>query len=184
MRAGIGFDAHRFGAERPLVLGGVTFAGAPGLHGHSDADVVSHAVCDALLGAANLGDLGTHFPDTDPEWKDASGSQLLGRVRELLRERGYDVASVDVTLMLESPRIGAHRAEMSSNIAACLGVEAERVGIKATTTEGMGFVGRGEGAACIAVALVVPRGEGSGATPEWSGGARGTPPPDGTGTDD
>ncbi|MGH7857117.1 MAG: 2-C-methyl-D-erythritol 2,4-cyclodiphosphate synthase [Candidatus Binatia bacterium] len=154
MRAGIGFDAHRFGADRPLVLGGVTFAGAPGLHGHSDADVVCHAICDALLGAANLGDIGTHFPDTDPAFEGASGADLLRRVRELLAGRGYDVASVDVTLMLESPMIGAHRAEMSSNIAASLRVEADRVSVKATTTEGMGFVGRGEGAACMAVVVV------------------------------
>lgn len=154
MRAGIGFDAHRFGADRPLVLGGVTFADAAGLVGHSDADVVCHAVCDALLGASGLGDLGDHFPDSDPAWKDASGADLLGRVRELIAERGYDVASVDVTLMLESPTIGAHRVEMSTNIAAFLRIDADRVGVKATTTEGMGFVGRGEGAACMAVALV------------------------------
>ncbi len=159
MRAGIGFDVHRFGADRPLVLGGVRVPGAPGLHGHSDADVVCHAVCDALLGAASLGDLGTHFPDDDPAWKDASSLGLLGRVGELLADRGYHVASVDVTIVLESPKIAAHRADMTTNIAEALGIDAGRVSVKATSTEGLGFVGRGEGAACMAVAVVEGRGD-------------------------
>lgn len=154
MRAGIGFDVHPFDVDRPLVLGGVTIEGSPGLAGHSDADVVSHAVADALLGAANLGDIGAHFPDTDAAWKDASSLDLLSRVAKLVTEAGFHIASVDATVLLEAPKIAGHRNEMCERMAGALGVPPARVSVKATTTEGLGTVGRGEGAACMAVALI------------------------------
>lgn len=154
MRAGIGFDVHRFDETRPLVLGGVTIPDAPGLLGHSDADVLSHAIGDALLGAANLGDLGTHFPDSDAAWKDASSIDLLQRIAEMLAGQGFTISSIDATLLLEAPKIGPHRDEMAGNIAVALGVAARAVSVKATTTEGLGTVGRGEGAACMAIAVV------------------------------
>jgi 2-C-methyl-D-erythritol 2,4-cyclodiphosphate synthase len=156
MRVGIGFDVHRFDATRRLVLGGVTIEGAPGLAGHSDADVLSHAVADAVLGAAALGDLGSHFPDTDPAHKDASSLALLRHVVELVEAAGYRVTSVDATLLLEAPKIAPYVAQMRESLAGALGVGPECVGVKATTTEGLGTVGRGEGAACMAVALLQP----------------------------
>ncbi len=154
MRAGIGFDVHPFDSERKLVLGGVTIEGSPGLAGHSDADVVCHAVADALLGAANLGDIGAHFPDSDAAWKDASSLDLLARVSKLVADAGFQIESVDASVLLEAPKISHHREEMSSRIAEALGVPPARVSLKATTTEGLGTVGRGEGAACMAVALI------------------------------
>jgi 2-C-methyl-D-erythritol 2,4-cyclodiphosphate synthase len=153
MRAGIGFDAHAFDPSRPLVLGGVTIPDAPGLSGHSDADVVSHAIADALLGAANLGDLGAHFPGTD-EWKDASSTTILARVANMLEDRRYRIASIDATVLLETPKLGSHAVAMCKAVAEALGIEAELVSVKATTTDGLGTVGRGEGAACMAIALV------------------------------
>lgn len=143
---------HRFDASRPLILGGVTIPDAPGLAGHSDADVVCHAVADAVLGACGLGDIGEHFPPGSREWKDASSIVLLERVAEMARHAGRRVTSVDAVLMLESPKISPVRDEMRRNLARVLGTE--DIGIKATTTEGLGPVGRGEGAACMAVALV------------------------------
>lgn len=156
MRAGIGFDAHAFDDSRPLVLGGVTIEGARGLAGHSDADVVCHAIADALLGAANLGDLGTHFPNSD-EWKDASSIDILIAVQRMLDERGYAISSVDATVLLEAPRIGPHTGDMRKRIALALAVDPELVSVKATTTDGLGTVGRGEGAACMAVASIDAR---------------------------
>lgn len=155
MRAGIGFDVHRFDDARPLVLGGVTIEGHPGLAGHSDADVLCHAVADAVLGAASLGDIGEHFPSGDPRWKDASSLALLGRVRELTIAAGYRVSSVDAVLVLRSPTVAPYREAMKANVAGALGVAPDAVGVKATTTDGLGAIGRGEGAACTAVALVV-----------------------------
>ena len=152
MRVGIGFDVHRFDEARPLVLGGVTFPGGPGLAGHSDADVVCHAIADALLGAAALGDIGTHFPDTDPRWKDASSIDLLEQVAALVAKAGLSVVSVDATVLLEAPKIAPQRDEMRERISAALGVDVGAVSVKATTTEGLGTVGRGEGVACMAVA--------------------------------
>ena len=152
MRAGIGFDAHAFDDDRELVLGGVRL-GRPGLAGHSDADVVSHSVADALLGAAALGDLGAHFPP-DGRWRDASSLDLLAEVAGLLGRDGYSVGNVDVTVCAERPRLSEHRDEMVTRIAQALGVETSRVSVKATTTDGLGFVGRGEGIAAFAVALV------------------------------
>jgi len=154
LRVGMGYDVHRVEAGRPLVLGGVRFESAWGLAGHSDADVLSHAVGDALLGAAGLGDLGEHFPPGDPRWKDASSLDLLARIAGLLRERGARITNVDAILVAESPRLAPHRAAVCANIAGALGIEPDRVSVKATTNETLGAVGRGEGLAALAVALV------------------------------
>jgi 2-C-methyl-D-erythritol 2,4-cyclodiphosphate synthase len=154
IRVGIGYDCHPFAADRRLVLGGVEIAHERGLAGHSDADVLTHAVVDALLGAAALGDLGEHFPEADERYRDADSLQLLARVVELLTSRGLAVGNVDATVIVEAPRISPHRDRMRESLATALGVEAARVSVKATTGEGMGFIGRGEGAAALAVATV------------------------------
>ena len=156
MRAGIGFDAHAFDDARPLVLGGVTIEGARGLAGHSDADVVCHAIGDALLGAANLGDLGSHFPNGD-EWRNASSIDILVAVQRMLDAHGYVVSSIDATVLLEEPRIAPYTDEMRKKIAVALAVDPGIVSVKATTTDGLGTIGRGEGAACLAVALIEAR---------------------------
>jgi 2-C-methyl-D-erythritol 2,4-cyclodiphosphate synthase len=148
MRSGIGYDSHRFAAGRRLVLGGVEVAHETGLEGHSDADVVTHAVIDALLGAAGLGDLGSHFPPAEERWRDADSIDLLRVVLGLL---DGPVANVDVTVICERPRLDAHRERMQGNLAAAIGAP---VNVKATTNEGMGWIGRGEGIAAIAVALL------------------------------
>jgi 2-C-methyl-D-erythritol 2,4-cyclodiphosphate synthase len=155
VRTGIGWDSHRLVAGRPLILGGVAIESELGLEGHSDADVLTHAVIDALLGAAGLDDIGTHFPDSDDRWRGADSIELLGGCAGLLAERGLRVANVDATLMLERPRIGPHRAQMRERLAAAIGVTPEAVNVKATTGEGIGFVGRVEGAAALAVATLV-----------------------------
>jgi 2-C-methyl-D-erythritol 2,4-cyclodiphosphate synthase len=154
IRVGIGYDCHPFAADRRLVLGGVEIAHERGLAGHSDADVLTHAVVDALLGAAALGDLGEHFPEADERYRDADSLQLLARVVELLTSRGLAVGNVDATVIVEAPRISPHRDRMRESLATALGVEAARVSVKATTGEGMGFIGRGEGAAALAIATV------------------------------
>ncbi|HEX2397031.1 MAG TPA: 2-C-methyl-D-erythritol 2,4-cyclodiphosphate synthase [Solirubrobacteraceae bacterium] len=154
IRVGIGYDCHPFAADRRLVLGGVEIAHERGLAGHSDADVLTHAVVDALLGAAALGDLGEHFPEADERYRDADSLQLLARVVELLTSRGLVVGNVDATVIVEAPRISPYRDRMRESLATALGVEAARVSVKATTGEGMGFIGRGEGAAALAVATV------------------------------
>lgn len=148
MRVGIGYDSHRFAAGRRLVLGGVEIEHDAGLAGHSDADVITHAVIDALLGAAGLGDLGTHFPPDDEAWRDADSLDLLRTVVGML---DAPVANVDATVICEAPKLGAHRAEIEHNLREAIGAPAS---VKATTNEGMGFTGRGEGIACIAVALL------------------------------
>ncbi len=148
MRVGIGYDSHRFGGDGPLLLGGVEVEHAAGLEGHSDADVLTHAIIDALLGAAGLGDLGTHFPPSEDEWRDADSLDLLRTVVGML---SGPVGNVDATVICEAPRLGPHRAEMERNLADVLGAP---VSVKATTNERMGFLGRGEGIAAIAVALV------------------------------
>lgn len=155
MRVGLGFDAHAFGDGRDLVLGGVVVPYDRGLHGHSDADVVSHAVGDAALGAAGLGDLGEHFPAT-AEWKDASSLSILQAVSRALTEAGQRVANVDATVIAQAPRLSAHIGLMRTNLAAALGIDADLVSVKATTTDHMGFTGRGEGIAAMAVVLVEP----------------------------
>jgi 2-C-methyl-D-erythritol 2,4-cyclodiphosphate synthase len=157
VRTGIGFDVHAFGGERPLVLGGVTIAGARGLAGHSDADVLCHAIADAVLGAGALGDIGQHFPSSDERWRDAAGTDLLHRCVALAEQAGFVVRSIDATVVLEAPPISAYRDEMRKRIAEATGVDLDAVSIKATTTDGLGLVGRGEGAAALAVATLEPR---------------------------
>ena len=148
MRIGTGYDAHRFARDRRLVLGGVEIEHELGLEGHSDADVLTHAIIDALLGAAGLGDLGTHFPPSDDRWRDADSLDLLRTVLGMLDQ---PVVNVDATVICEEPRLADHRAEMERNLSETVGAP---VSVKATTNEGMGFAGRGEGICCIAVALV------------------------------
>lgn len=154
MRIGIGYDIHRFDHSRTLVLGGVTFDGEPGLAGHSDADVLLHAIIDALLGAAGMGDIGTHFPPGDPEWKDANSTALLEQTAGMLVVRQFAVDYIDSTVIAERPKIAARAAEMRKVIARAVGIQPERVNVKATTNEGLGDIGRGEGIAAMAVTLL------------------------------
>lgn len=155
MRIGSGFDVHAFGPGDYVTLCGVRIPHVQGVVAHSDGDVPLHALCDALLGAAGLGDIGEHFPDTDPQWRGADSRALLRRVVTLLAERGLEPGNVDITLLAGAPRVSSHRATMRANVAADLGLPPARVNVKATTTEGLGFVGRREGIAAHAVALVV-----------------------------
>ncbi|MGH2729551.1 MAG: 2-C-methyl-D-erythritol 2,4-cyclodiphosphate synthase [Actinomycetota bacterium] len=152
-RVGIGVDAHAFEAGRPLVLGGVHFEGAMGLSGHSDADVICHAIADALLGAAGLGDLGDHFPNDD-RWSEASSLDILRDAVGLVRVEGWSVGNIDVTVVAEAPPLAPVRDQMVANVADALGVDHDAVSIKATTSDGLGFTGRREGIGAIAVALV------------------------------
>jgi 2-C-methyl-D-erythritol 2,4-cyclodiphosphate synthase len=154
VRTGLGFDTHAFAAGRPLILGGVDIPHEEGLAGHSDADVLTHAVIDALLGAAALGDIGQHFPDTDPRFKDADSLELLRTVVVYLDERGWAIGNVDATVVLERPKLAPYRDAIRAALAGALGVPEAAVNVKATTGEGMGFVGRGEGAAALAVATL------------------------------
>lgn len=154
MRVGIGFDIHRFGEDRRLILGGVEFPGEQGLVGHSDADVVTHAVIDALLGAAALGDIGQHFPPDDERWRDASSLDLLRLVRALLEGDGYQPVNIDVAVAAQRPHIGERRHAMGEKLAAALGIGRQAVSVKATTAEGLGAIGRAEGIAAWAVAAV------------------------------
>jgi 2-C-methyl-D-erythritol 2,4-cyclodiphosphate synthase len=151
-RVGQGFDVHPFAeVDRPLVLGGVVFEGERGLAGHSDSDVIAHAVADALLGAAGLGDIGMHFPDTDPAWAGADSLRLLAEVTRLVRQAGWSVANVDCSVVLEAPKLAPRRDEMQAALAAVVGAD---VTIKGKRAEGLGALGRGEGIACWAVALL------------------------------
>lgn len=163
VRVGQGFDVHAFSDDpgRRLVLGGVTFEGSPGLVGHSDADVVAHACADALLGAAGLGDLGAHFPDTDPEWAGADSIELLAEVGRRVRAAGWEPANVDGAVVCETPKLAPHRAAMEARLSAAVGAP---VTVKANRAEGLGALGRAEGIACFAVALVVAP-EAGGAAP-------------------
>ena len=156
MRVGIGYDIHPFEPGRVLVLGGVKIEGVWGLKGHSDADVLLHAVTDAMLGAAALGDLGDHFPDTDPQWKDAPSAVLLSEVRAKVRAKGWVATNVDVTVIAERPKIGPYRPSMRRRLAELLGLEEDAVSVKATTHEGLGTLGRGEGIATVAVVMLGP----------------------------
>lgn len=153
-RVGLGIDFHRFTADRPLILGGVSVPHEQGLLGHSDADVLTHAICDALLGAAGLGDIGVHFPDSDEAYRGASSIGLLGEVMAKVRDAGLRPVNVDATVIAEEPKLTPHFAEMREILSRALGIEAGLVGLKATTSEGMGAVGRGEGIAAFAVALI------------------------------
>jgi 2-C-methyl-D-erythritol 2,4-cyclodiphosphate synthase len=155
LRSGIGYDSHRFAEGRPLILGGVEIEGAErGLSGYSDADVLTHAVMDALLGAAALADIGDHFPDSDERWRDADSIALLAEVCGLVRAEGFAIANVDATVVCEAPRLGPWRDAMRARLAEAIGLDPGAVSVKFTTNEGMGFVGRGEGAAALAVATL------------------------------
>lgn len=157
MRIGHGFDVHAFAEGRDLIIGGVKIDHSLGLQGHSDADVLIHAICDALLGAAALGDIGQHFPDSDPRYKGIDSRKLLHQVVALVRENGWAVGNVDATLIAQAPRMAPHIPAMRANLAADLGVFETEVNIKATTTERLGFTGRGEGIAAAAVCLLQAR---------------------------
>jgi 2-C-methyl-D-erythritol 2,4-cyclodiphosphate synthase len=155
-RIGIGYDSHTFGAERPLVLAGVSIAHDSGLTGHSDGDAVAHAVTDAVLGAAALGDIGALFPDTDPQWRGADSMRMLATACERVRAAGFAVGNVDVTVVTQRPRLVPHVPAMRERLAAVLGVAAGSVSVKGKTNEGMDAVGRGEGLQVFAVALLLP----------------------------
>lgn len=155
MRIGSGFDVHAFGPGDHVMLGGVRIAHTQGVLAHSDGDVLLHALCDALLGAAGLGDIGQHFPDSDARWRGAASAQFVRAAISLVGERGYVVANADLTLLAEAPRIGPHRDAIRRSIAELLQVDTDAVNVKATTTEKMGFTGRGEGLAAMASVLLV-----------------------------
>jgi 2-C-methyl-D-erythritol 2,4-cyclodiphosphate synthase len=153
-RTGLGYDCHRFGENRRLVLGGIEIEHERGLLGHSDADVLTHAIIDALLGAAALGDIGQHFPDTDERYRDADSIGLLRAAVELLRGHGFAIRNVDATVVLERPKLAPARERIRARLAEALGIDLEQVSVKATRGEGMGFVGREEGAAALAIATI------------------------------
>lgn len=156
MRIGQGFDVHRLVSGRKLVLGGVEVPYEKGLLGHSDADVLVHAIMDALLGAIGAGDIGVHFPDNDPSFKDIDSMVLLGRVLTLMNEHGFKIVNIDGTIIAQQPKLAEYIPQMRQKIADLAGVEVSRINIKATTTEGLGFTGRGEGIGALAIALVEP----------------------------
>ncbi len=156
-RVGIGYDSHRFVEGRPLILGGVTIPHSRGLAGHSDADAVAHALTDAILGAAGAGNIGQLFPDTDPQWKDADSMELLRTAHELVRGRGLRLVQADLTVITELPKLQPHLAPMAASLAARLALPTGAINVKAKTNEGLGFIGRGEGLAVMAVALLEAR---------------------------
>jgi 2-C-methyl-D-erythritol 2,4-cyclodiphosphate synthase len=158
VRIGHGFDAHRLVEGRPLVLGGVRIPFERGALGHSDGDVLAHAIADALLGAAALGDLGSRFPDTDPRWKDADSMELLRECVAAVRDAGFGIANVDATIVVDKPKLAPFIEQMRQKIASCLGIPSNCVGIKAKSSEGMGYTGDGTGLAAHAVALLVVKG--------------------------
>ncbi len=154
MRIGMGYDIHQLVTGRNLVLGGLTIPFEKGLLGHSDADVLVHAVCDALLGAAGLGDIGIHFPDTDPAFKDIYSMELLSRTYAMVQEKGFSIINADATVFAEAPKLSPHRTEMEQNIARALETSPDRINIKATTGEGLGMIGKGEGISSMCVVLI------------------------------
>ena len=154
MRVGIGYDVHAFGEGDHVMLGGVRIPHTYGLVAHSDGDVALHALCDALLGAMALGDIGEHFPDTDPRWKGADSRRFLRHCAALVREHGWRLVNADLTVVAQEPRIGPYRVQMRQNVADDLGVRLDRINLKATTTEGLGALGRSEGLACQAIVLL------------------------------
>lgn len=154
MRVGMGYDVHRLGEGRRLILGGVDIPFPMGLQGHSDADVLTHAIIDALLGAAGLGDIGRHFPESDPQYDNISSLTLLAQVRELLRRQGWRVGNIDATVVAQRPKVAPYAEAMRHRLAETLGIAPDLVGVKATTTDGLGVTGRGEGMAAYAVALL------------------------------
>lgn len=153
-RVGHGYDVHAFTSGDHVMLGGVKLPYAQGVKAHSDGDVLLHALCDALLGAAALGDIGMHFPDSDPKWRGADSRTFVRQVAAMLRERGYQVMNIDATVLADAPRLGDYRAQMCANIAADLGIDVACVNVKATTSERLGFIGRREGLACHVVVLL------------------------------
>jgi 2-C-methyl-D-erythritol 2,4-cyclodiphosphate synthase len=157
IRMGFGYDIHAFAEDRKLILGGVEIPFERGLKGHSDADVLIHAVCDALLGALALGDIGKHFPDTDPKWKDADSKIFLKETNKLVRENGYLINNIDSTIVLQRPKIAPFIEKMRSNLADVLDLGIDQISVKATTSEGIGFVGREEGAAAFATVLIMSK---------------------------
>ena len=154
MRIGHGFDVHRLVVGRKCIIGGVEIAHEKGLDGHSDADVLLHAICDALLGAAGLGDIGKHFPPTDARYKGIDSRELLRHVIDLIKNKGFKVGNIDATVICEAPKLAPYTAQMCANIAADCGVDVSQINVKATTTEKLGFTGRGEGVAAEAVCLI------------------------------
>ena len=154
MRVGMGYDVHKLVEGRPLILGGVEIPHTLGLLGHSDADVLVHAIMDALLGAAALGDIGKHFPDTDPQYKGISSMKLLSHVAELIREKGYVVENIDATIIAQKPKMRPHIPQMEENIAGALGISTDQVNVKATTEENLGFTGSGEGMSAHSVCII------------------------------
>jgi 2-C-methyl-D-erythritol 2,4-cyclodiphosphate synthase len=156
LRIGQGFDIHKFVEGRKLVLGGVEFDHPQGLAGHSDADVLTHAVIDALIGAAGLGDIGMHFPPGDPAYRDASSIGLLETICKAVGSLGYRIVNIDATVLAQAPRIGPHRGEMMGNLASATGLDPVRINVKAASPEGLGFLGRSEGIAALAVAMIEP----------------------------
>ena len=154
MRIGMGYDIHRLVEGRKLVLGGVTIPFEKGLLGHSDADVLVHAVCDALLGAAGLGDIGLHFPDTNSEYKDVASIKILAKTYELIRGKGFSIMNLDSTIFADAPKLSPYRDAMQKNISRTIEIEQDRVNVKATTFEGLGMIGKGEGIGAMCVALI------------------------------
>ena len=154
MQIGIGYDVHRLVTGRQLILGGALIPFDKGLLGHSDADVLVHAVCDALLGSVGLGDIGLHFPDTDPQYKNISSLKLLAQTNEMVRQKGFTICNIDTTIFAEAPRIGPYRDTMQKNLAHAVEVDPGCINIKATTTEGLGIIGQGEGIGAMSVVLV------------------------------
>ncbi len=155
MRIGMGYDVHRLVEDRDLIIGGVKIPFEKGLLGHSDADVLLHAICDALLGAAALGDIGMHFPDTDPKYKGIDSILLLSHVGNLIKENGYEIGNIDATIIAQRPKLAPYRPTMAENVAKALGISVNQVCIKATTEEGLGFTGRQEGIAAQAITLLI-----------------------------
>lgn len=154
MRAGIGYDVHAFAEGRPLILGGVTIPAVRGLAGHSDADAVIHAIVDALLGAAALGDIGQHFPSSDPRWAGAPSTHFLVHAHDLVQAQGLRIVNLDATIIAERPKMAPYIPAMRAHLSTTLGLNLAQVSVKATTTDGLGFTGRGEGIACLAIAVV------------------------------
>ena len=154
MQIGIGYDVHRLVTERRLILGGVHIPFEKGLLGHSDADVLVHAICDALLGSAGLGDIGRHFPDTDPRYKDISSLKLLSQTNAMVRKKGFSICNIDTIIFAEAPKIGPYREAMQKNLAHAVEVAPDCINIKATTTEGLGVIGKGDGIGAMSVVLV------------------------------
>jgi 2-C-methyl-D-erythritol 2,4-cyclodiphosphate synthase len=155
MRVGIGYDVHKLVEGRQLILGGVDIQFERGLSGHSDADVLTHAVCDALLGAAGLGDIGLHFPDTDPRYKDISSLKLLRATFQMVSEKGFSILNVDTVIFAEAPKLSPFRQAMQTNLATALDLDPKCLNIKATTTEGLGLIGEGQGIGAMCVALII-----------------------------